>query len=111
MAREKRRDVPTLQEEIVDPDVNYRPRPAREKEKKVWHSPWKECPFCGAERSIKKESEGKQFMFVFDREPWCDACGAKEIPECPACRHSTWVDKDGYHRHNSHGCGFYGKKR
>ena len=77
------------------------------------------CPFCHRELPLdedritkaKKECEGKPYTIWerMYRATTCLKCKAFEIKECPACKRKTWY-RQGWHKHQSPGCGFEGKK-
>lgn len=102
----------------LGPDIEKRP-PSKKKDKKKTVAPKKywnvydRCPFCEEElQKIEKkpiEVAGKLFSVFPNREKFCRKCGACEVKECPACKHSTWY-RDEIYKHLFYGCGFSGKK-
>lgn len=80
----------------------------RKRVKKPRILPWSICPFCGK----KLEELAKSTTFILnDYAKKCSHCGAKETPQCPACKRETWVNKEGLYKHKWFGCGFTGKKK
>lgn len=67
---------------------------------------WDECPFCFTKLEKLPDRDG--CWILHDYLPEC-ACGAIEVPDCPACHRDTWF-KDGVYKHKWLGCGFIGKR-
>ena len=76
--------------------------------KKPYISPWSTCPFCG--NQLEKLDKDRAFVFARSATK-CTNCDAGEAPECPACKRTTWVNKEGLYKHKWASCGFSGKKK
>ena len=79
------------------------------KEKKEYVYEGNLCPFCKKELPIVDKNKAKWWRWFANRQTWCD-CGSKKVEECPACKNPTWY-KDGIYKHQTHGCGFVGRKK
>jgi len=93
--------------------INYGLRKRKKREKKEFVSKFETCPFCQNKLSMTegtKNSNGYLLWWVHT-EKWCRKCGASQIPECPACKKPTWLNKGGLYKHPYMGCGFEGEKK
>ena len=99
-------DYSILEQEV--PKYNKK----KKKIKKEYNIPWTICPFCKNPLRQLEVNHDNNVYYVLNVKRYdnkCD-CGAKVMPDCPACHRNTWF-KDGIYKHQGYGCGFEGERK
>lgn len=92
----------------LEREVPVHSKKKKRTEKKNYSSYWA-CPFCKEEIPIVEEEQRTRYWVFGKRAKVCN-CGAKEVPDCPACKRTTWI-KDFVYKHQHWGCGFEGERK
>lgn len=90
----------------------------KHKKKEPYVYPGDLCPHCKAElpddeKELAKPENKWRRGLLGCKVKNCPACGAYEVPQCPACKNSAWYSpRNRWYKHKYNwGCGFEGMKK